>query len=383
MKQMKQLFRALLGVVILVCAIPVAVGRLAWRVISRWLKRCSKWVCRMIVATMLLFAVGFISMVCYFMYQDNHGRSYYNHRHLSKNIKVHHFNDHTFRVYNICDGEYTTPKLSWVTNAPQNDSLSIYALHGKRGYISVNTGEIVIDAESNNYRKAWFFSEGLAAVMKEGKIGFINNRNEVVIPFQYYYCNKEREYGFGYRFHNGYCVMTDKEGKLGLIDTTGKWIVNAVYDNISDPKWRGCRVVVKDDKYGVLDSCCNEIYPVEYNSIEVLSDGFVLADEGKKWQVDVSGNVVQPFMYDNFDWLCYPIEYEAYSDDDVTKSLSDYAKYEIMNRYGIMNRITGKPITPAIYLNINMLSIELFEVQNPESNDWYVIDSKGNAVNKQ
>lgn len=54
-----------------------------------------------------------------------------------------------------------------------------------------------------------------------------------------------------------------------------------------------------------------------------------------------------------------------------------------MNRYGIMNRITGKPLTLALYSDINMLSKDLFEVQDPESSDWYLVDTNGNVVSKK
>lgn len=53
-----------------------------------------------------------------------------------------------------------------------------------------------------------------------------------------------------------------------------------------------------------------------------------------------------------------------------------------MNSYGIMNRITGEPITSAIYSDINMLSKNLFEVQEYDSYDWYLLDSKGNVVDE-
>ena len=58
-------------------------------------------------------------------------------------------------------------------------------------------------------------------------------------------------------------------------------------------------------------------------------------------------------------------------------------KYEVMNSYGIMNRITGEPITPAIHSDINMLSKTLLEVQAYASYDWYLLDTQGNVVSKQ
>ena len=45
-----------------------------------------------------------------------------------------------------------------------------------------------------------------------------------------------------------------------------------------------------------------------------------------------------------------------------------------------MNRLTGKPLTPAIYSGIEMLSKDLFKVQEYYSYDWYLIDANGNIV---
>ena len=49
-------------------------------------------------------------------------------------------------MYNTNTEEYTTEKINRLSEAPENDSLAVYALPGKRGYINVNTGCIVIDA---------------------------------------------------------------------------------------------------------------------------------------------------------------------------------------------------------------------------------------------
>ncbi len=173
----------------------------------------------MIGSILILISVGIAFLVTYAYYDSNYGKSYWGEKVLSKSIEAHYFMDGKYRVYNRCLGEHTTPKLNWVSDASDNDSLAVYAVPYKRGYINVNTGRIVIDAEANNYCKAWVFSEGLAAVMKEDKIGFINANNEVVIPFQFDYSDECRMYDFGYLFHNGYCIMTN--GNLGLIDKSG------------------------------------------------------------------------------------------------------------------------------------------------------------------
>ena len=377
MKRLTQIFQALLGVVALILTAIVAFGRLAWRTIRNWWKKRSKWL-RLSIATILIFIpVGFVALVGYALYEDAYGRDYWD-RKLSENVTLRSFSDNKWRVYNKQTGEYTTEKINWVSEAPETDSLAVYALPGKRGYININTGRIIIDAEANDYRKAWVFSDGLAAVMKDGKIGFINEQNDVVIPFLFDYTDKCRMYDFGYVFHNGYCAMTDADGNLGLIDKNGNWVVEPEYDEIWAPHKSGYRVIVKDSKHGILDSTGAIIYPAEYGYISIIPDGFVLNKGGKKWQVDFDGNTVQPFMFDNTYYLKYPIGYNECG--DIEYAFADFAKYEVMSCYGVMNRITGEPITPAIYSDINMLSKDLFEVQKTESSDWLLMDTNGNII---
>ena len=377
MKQLTQIFQALLGVVALILTALVAAGRLAWRTIRNWWKNRSKWLRRSIATFLILISVGFVALVGYALYEDAYGRDYWD-RKLSENVTLRSFSDNKWRVYNKQTGEYTTEKINWVSEAPETDSLAVYALPGKRGYININTGRIIIDAEANDYRKAWVFSDGLAAVMKDGKIGFINDQNDVVIPFQFDYTDKCRMYDFGYIFHNGYCAMTDADGNLGLIDKNGNWVVKPEYDEIWAPHKSGYRVVVKDNMHGILDSNCTVVYPAEYGYISIIPDGFVLNKGGKKWQVDFEGNIVQPFMFDNTYYLKYPIGYNECG--EIQFAFADFVKYEVMNCYGIMNRITGEPITRAIYSDINTLSKDLFEVQEYDSYDWYLIDTKGNVI---
>jgi hypothetical protein len=377
MKRLTQIFQALLGVAALILTALVAAGRLAWRTIRYWWKKRSKWLRCSIATILILIPVGFVALVGYALYEDAYGRDYWD-RILSESVTLHSFSDNKWRVYNRQACEYTTGKINWVSEAPETDSLAVYALPGKRGYININTGHIIIDAEANDYRKAWVFSEGLAAVMKDGKIGFINANNEVVIPFQFDYTDKCRMYDFGYLFHNGYCIMTNNDGDLGLIDKSGNWVVEPSYDEIRSPQEWGYRVIVNDGKYGILDSTCNVVYLVEYDNIDILPDGFILNKDGRKWQVDLSGNIIQPFIYDGTYYLNYPVGYNE--NGDIQYAFADYLKYEVAGRYGIMNRITGEAITPAIYSDINMLSQEIFEVQDSESYDWYLIDTAGNIV---
>ncbi|MBR0336804.1 MAG: WG repeat-containing protein [Ruminococcus sp.] len=109
--------------------------------------------------------------------------------------------DGNITIKNTETGEVTAEKIKfdW-TSASPNDSLGVFCSDGKRGYYNSYTGKIVVEAQ---YRRAWIFSEGLAAVQKNGQIGFINRKGEVVIPFRYpYHGNPLTEF----IFKNGHCV---------------------------------------------------------------------------------------------------------------------------------------------------------------------------------
>ncbi len=378
MKHLSRIFKALLGVAALILTTFIATGQLTWRTIRNWWTGAANRLRQIAMATFLLIIAGIGILIGRIYYVDNYGRDYYDQK-LSDHIILRSFADNRWQVYNKLSEEYTTEKINWLV-ANEGDSLAVYALSDKRGYINTDTGKIVIDAKDNCYNKAWVFSEGVAAVMKEGKIGFINTKNEVVIPFQFDYTDKCRMYDFGYIFHNGHCAIPNKDGDLGLIDLSGKWIVEPEYDEIWSPNSHGYRIIIKDNNYGILDSAGTIKYPVEYSYISAISEGFVLAKNGHMWKVDFEDNIVQPFLFDDTSHLYYPTGYNDC--DEIVYELSDYVQYEVTNRYGIMNRITGEVITPAIYSGINMLSKRVFRVQESNIYEWHLLDTEGNVIKR-
>jgi hypothetical protein len=85
------------------------------------------------------------------------------------------------------------------------------------------------------YDHAWPFSEGLAAVEVDGKIGFINVDGDIVINPQFESPFKRRKDFLGYfydiystsnlykpYFRDGVCPVYDKLGNLIWIDKSGK-----------------------------------------------------------------------------------------------------------------------------------------------------------------
>ena len=324
-----------------------------------------------------LLAIGFTFTavmlgVAYYMHVND---SYMSER-LSKNVQVRKFyNRNEYGVYNDSLNKFVLKGVQWVAEPPKNDSLTVFCKNGKRGYLNVNTGKVVIEAK---YRRAWIFSEGVAAVMKDGKIGFINRMNETVIPFQYDYADRDGK-AIDYLYRSGYCVMTDKRGACGIIDSVGNWVVDAKYDCIWTPHKGKYRIVKDGDEYGLLDEHLSFIFPIEYDYIEYAAEGGVfLRKDGYKWHADYDGTVLRPFLCDGTDYLSYSKGYNE--EGTFVDVLSPYMTYSLYPFYGIIRKDNGKVIVPAVYSHIRMLSDTMFEAQLAEDDEWVLIDVTGKVL---
>lgn len=99
-------------------------------------------------------------------------------------------------------------------------ALAIASCVGKQDKFQEGAGDIVEITPSfteavHQYDEIYPFSEGMAAVEKEGKFGFINIKGELVIPCQYLFVGPFKE-GLA-------CVIKDrKDMNISFIDTSGK-----------------------------------------------------------------------------------------------------------------------------------------------------------------
>lgn len=216
-----------------------------------------------------------------------------------------------------------------------NDTIGVFKKDGKFGYYNVKTKEIVIAAD---YEKANQFSQGLAAVVKNGRVGFINQKDETVIGFDYAY-NKNRKYVFRY----GYCAIANVEGKYGVIDLTGKWVIAPEYMDAT---------VCKD--YAIVK----------------VKDSFNM-------QIDYSGHIQNGHVVDKVDILWIE-KADEYGNADFTNE-TKYCMYTVNGRCGLMD-CNGNILTAPIYLYIKAIGEELFSAKLLDDSSHVIIDGKGNVV---
>lgn len=106
-------------------------------------------------------------------------------------------------------GEFVIPcKYSFIANG-FDDKYVLVGLNGKYGMACKETGEVVIPIIYE--MDSWTFKEGVIPVKKDGKMGYINENNQNVIPFIYDQAND---------FSEGFAVVK-RYGKYGYVDRYG------------------------------------------------------------------------------------------------------------------------------------------------------------------
>ena len=144
-----------------------------------------------------------------------------------------------YQFYMVDDNQLAGFK-HYSTGIDDDILLIIDELDKKRKYINRIGGKpFLITGEFDH---GWRFSEGKAAVSLNGKLGFINQNGDYVIDsifvFSHERCARTDKYNrkitdfVDFTFHNGLCPMINENGKYGIIDTTGKWVIEGIYDRI-------------------------------------------------------------------------------------------------------------------------------------------------------
>jgi len=266
------------------------------------------------------------------------------------------------------------PTLEFDTVGAFRDGLAAVSKDGKHGYIDA-AGSVVVPLE---YSSIGPFREGLAAVLKDGKLGFIDMTGSVVIPLEYEI--KDDVYGLsllGNRcdFDNGISCL-HQNNKWGAIDRAGNTVVPFIYDEgmvFSEglapagigEKW--------DEKWGYVDLSGELVIPAEYLWVTGFREGlaFVAVVDSNSEQrvglIDKTGNVVAPFIYRKF---------AGYSFEGFSEGLHGVEKD---GYWGYIDR-EGNEVIPFIFRFVGDFNEGLAVAYTGDARGYGYIDISGDFV---
>ena len=157
----------------------------------------------------------------------------------------------------------TLSQYVFVDNFHEGLSRVCKLVNGKRswGFINRDFNEVI----RCSYDYVGNFSEGLAYVMKDKKVFYINSQNEIILTPECNYAND---------FLNGYAVIKQSvnnsiDTKSGMIDKSGKVVVPIIYQDIYNFSEGLCAVEL-NNKWGFINNKnemviqCKYYLPYEY-----------------------------------------------------------------------------------------------------------------------
>ncbi len=254
-----------------------------------------------------------------------------------------------------------SPKFSFATNF--FDEVAFVRLEGDGFWHLINKyGEFVSDAKISCERCE--FSDGLAEArsIDSGLFGYIDSTGIFVIPPQFDKVEK---------FHNGYAIVSLKEGGKTYIDKSGKIITppdNFLYmsDFDSGAASLSIKPAIHDNPaYGVINSSGEIIVPFSFAQILEFSDGMAAArpKDSLAWgYMDVNGNI---FIEPKFDYAGTFSEGLAV----VTQGYN--------GKCGYIDK-SGQQVIDLQYSSCRPFSEELAWVKT--DGFWFTIDHDGNQV---
>lgn len=299
-------------------------------------------------------------------------------------------------VENLFTGKKTIEGVEWVRAIEpiidEIDTLAVFSryvkgLGSRKGYMNVYTGEVVIP---DIFKHAWNFKDNDCAVVcaANDSLYVIDRQGEIISNRGFKMSNKLR---FGFVFNDGLCLMESNNGKIGLIDEEGNWVLSPEYDWIIRNPRTGFYILTKDKLFGVVDSELNEILPIKYADIQVnrpfndprddkewyYSIGYGVTNvDGTRSYYDKEGRFIADSPYSELKELKFNGHFVK--NGNWIESETDYMAYRIGNSWGLMT-ILGKRITAPNYSNIKALGKNRF-VATLDNENEIIIDGKGKQI---
>ena len=187
-------------------------------------------------------------------------------------------------------------------------------------------------------------------------------------------------------------VIYKKDNKYGIMDLSGKTIINSTYDDLKEGK-SGSIIAKKDDKYGIIDMQGNTKVEFKYNSIIFNEKGdlYIAEDENynnevlnSNYEVKLSGMVtdlndekgyIEIKQDDGYKY--YNFKFEEQKESDVFSSNTLFVSKK-NGKYGFVDK-DGNVIVDYIYDDVSKQN-EFGFAGIKKDGKWGSVDRNGKIV---
>ena len=224
------------------------------------------------------------------------------------------------------------------------DSLLIYGDGNTYGLMKTNC-QIVVP---NKYERIGQVSEGLAIIVLNEMLGYINERGEEVIAPQFdlipNYVNRSQ-------FREGSAIVA-KNNNFGVINTKGKEILPLKNEGIGT--WSELTAVKRKGKWGFINRANQLVIPTTFDFAESFVNNIALVQELSLYgAIDRSGNKIIETGYNNIEIAM--------------------KNYMIVNNgalYGVVSS-NGEVVVPMVYRSIRIFDKNLLILTNQNGISYF------------
>lgn len=199
-----------------------------------------------------------------------------------------------------------------------------------------------------------------------------------------------------YVFHGGYLIVSDNHHRYGLMDLSGKFVLEKEYDYIAVASNQKYWYVYKDNQCAVYDKELNEILPYIEGSVSLEYDAInVTMPDHTIRKYDYSGNLINDFYISEVLTLEYEKDEILYRSTTVDENGDEYAEpfvesyhpkttarlraYVAGNDYQGLMTADGHVITMPLYENIEAIGYDTY-LCTVSNDDKVVVNGKGEVV---
>lgn len=270
-------------------------------------------------------------------------------------------------------------------------------LNGKYGFIDQSGNEVIpIQFEKVRSNKI----DSLVCAMKNGKWAFFSCSGKQLTDFKYdkitesYYDDRNYTY-----FQKGLCRV-EKDGKVAYINNEFNEIVPFGAYEVGEPFRNQLAIVAQNGRYGIIDTLGQTIVPLKYDFIEHPTEysnesNLFAVKKGQNIQLlDSNANPITDFDIKELEWDSYKTEdsYQRYfvltNSSVMTGTVSEKGIKEIPFQYQEIKAFDGKSVTYAKqngkyglidYKGKIILPLEYDEIYSSKFFDYYIIKKSNKA----
>lgn len=200
-----------------------------------------------------------------------------------------------------------------------------------------------IDSKNNlvipiKFDDVFLFSDGVSLVQLGGKYGYIDYDGKFIIPPRYDDLGQfESCKVLANNNSYGNCNVTTYKisDKLGYINNKGEEITSALFSDISEQFYSGVALVNLNNKWGAIDSNGKTIIAIEYRDAQsFLSKGFdaiAFKNDNNLWGIyNKKGKLISPFVHEILSKNEYELIGSVSSSDEVPPIEKIGSNYQVI-----------------------------------------------------